>query len=273
MSRIDKVFEGLKKEGRKALIPYIAAGDPDMDTTRDLILELEAQGADIIELGVPFSDPIADGPTIQKAAMRALEGGVKVRKVLKLINKIRVGKSKNYQRVETPIVVMSYYNPILHYGLERFIKDLKSAGGDGIVVPDLPPDEADEILLFGKKYGIDIIFLLAPTSSAERTKKICDASSGYIYYVSVLGVTGARSYVSKDLNEKVRFIRRFTDKPIAVGFGVSTPAQVRDVASIADGVIVGSALIKVIEENLKSPNITKKVGIFFKGLRKGIKEV
>jgi len=273
MSRIDRVFESLKEEGRKALIPYIAAGDPDLDTTNDLILELEAQGADIIELGIPFSDPIADGPTIQKASMRALEGGVKVKKVLGLINKIRGRKSESCRGVETPIVVMSYYNPILHYGPERFVRELVSCGGDGIIIPDLPPDEADEILSAGKKHGIDIIFLLAPTSSRERTKIICDASSGYIYYVSVLGVTGARDYLSTSLEEKVRFIRKFTKKPIAVGFGISTPAQVRAVASVADGVIVGSALIKVIEENLKSQNLTKKVGGFLRELRKGIKEV
>ena len=273
MNRIDKVFEGLKNEGRKALIPYIAAGDPDLSTTEDLIFELEAQGADIIELGIPFSDPIADGPTIQKASMRALEGGVKVRKVLELINRIRKGKSKNHLRVETPIVVMSYYNPIIHYGLERFIRDFKFAGGDGIIVPDLPPDEADEILFHARKHEIDIIFMLAPTSSAERTKKICDASSGYIYYVSVLGVTGAREHLSTSLEERVRFIRKFTKKPIAVGFGISTPSQVRNVALVADGVIVGSALIKVIEENLESQNLTKKVGGFLRELRKGIKEV
>ncbi|OGL44592.1 MAG: tryptophan synthase subunit alpha [Candidatus Schekmanbacteria bacterium RBG_16_38_11] len=272
MSKIDGVFESLKKKGEKALIPYITAGDPDLAATKDLIFELEAQGADIIELGIPFSDPIADGPTIQKASMRAFEGGIKLSKILRLIEEVK-GKSNGYSwRVEIPLVVMSYYNPIFHYGVERFIRDFRCAGGEGIIVPDLPPDEAEEVLAGGKKYGVDIIFLLAPTSSEERIKKICDASSGYIYYVSVLGVTGTREFLSKSLSDRVKFIKRFTKKPIAVGFGISTPDQARAVASVADGVIVGSAIIKIIEENLNSPQMVKKVGGFLKRLKNGMRE-
>ena len=271
MSRIDGVFESLKRKGEKALIPYITCGDPDIAATKDLIFELEAQGANIIELGIPFSDPIADGPTIQKASMRALEGGIKLSRILRLIEEVK-GEDSGYSwRVEIPLVVMSYYNPIFHYGVDRFIIDFRCAGGDGIIIPDLPPDEAEEVLAGGKKYGVDIIFLLSPTSNEERIKKICDASSGYIYYVSVLGVTGEREFLNRSLADKVKFIKRFTNKPVAVGFGISTPEQARSVASVADGVIVGSAIIRIIEENLKSPKMVKKVGEFLRELKRGMK--
>jgi tryptophan synthase alpha chain len=191
---------------------------------------------------------------------------------LKLIEEIK-GRGYDYSwRLRIPLVAMSYYNPIFHYGVESFIKDFRQAGGEGIIIPDLPPDEADEVLAGGKKYGIDIIFLLAPTSSRERVKKICDASSGYIYYVSILGVTGARECLSKNLAERVKFIKGFTRKPVAVGFGISTPEQARAVASVADGVIVGSAIIKIIEENLGSPKMVKRVGRFLRRLKNGMRE-
>ena len=213
------------------------AGDTDVKRTRDLIGILENCGADIIELGVPFSDPLADGPTIQAAAQRALDAGTTMHTVIDLVSSVRTS-------TQVPIVLMTYYNPIFRYGEEKFIEDASSAGVDGIIVPDLPPDEAEEIVKFARKKPFDTIFLLAPTSTEERVRKVARASSGFIYYVSITGITGSKLVLDPAIALHMERIRAESDTPIAVGFGVSTPEDASVVSGFADGVIVGSAIVK-----------------------------
>lgn len=263
LSRIDKKFDEVKKKGVSAFIPYICAGDPDLKISGRILLELQRSGADIIELGIPFSDPIADGPTIQKASLRSLNSGTTVKKIHKLLKSLK-------DDIEVPLVVMTYYNPVLKYGIERFINDFKSVGVDGIIVPDLPPDEADDFIKISDNYDFDSIFLLSPTSNSQRIKKVSRASRGYIYYVSVLGVTGARKSLSGALGGKIKEIKKYTKLPISVGFGISSPQQVGYISQIAEGVIVGSAIIKVIEANVGCGEIEKKVGKYVRSLLSGI---
>jgi tryptophan synthase alpha chain len=264
MSRIKITFSRLKKNNETALIPYIMAGDPDLATTKKLVLELEKAGCDLIELGAPFSDPLADGPTIQKAAIRSLRNNTSISDVLKLVAEIR-SESK------VPLILMTYYNLIFKHGEERFVNEAVSAGLDGMILPDLPPEEAGLLIPLAKKAGLDTIFLLAPTSTDERIKLVCKVSQGFIYYVSLTGVTGARSGVQESVKGSLHKIKTVTDKPVAVGFGISTPDQAAQVALWgADGVIVGSALVKVIEENIGSPELIKNVVTFVKALKKGV---
>jgi tryptophan synthase alpha chain len=237
MSRIGKKFRNIVGEGKKAFIPYIMAGDPNITRTVELIRILEDCGADIIELGVPFSDPLADGPTIQKAAQRALSEGVTLHRVIDLVADVR-------KRTQTPIVLMTYYNPIFKYGEERFVRDASAAGVDGIIVPDLPPDEAGSILSFSRKSDFDIIFLVAPTSTEERSERVARSSRGFIYYVSITGITGSKLSMDSSIMSHVSKIRSISGKPVAVGFGISTPEEAAEVAAFADGVIVGSAIVK-----------------------------
>jgi len=233
---------------KKAFIPYITAGDPDLASTGKLVLALEKSGADIIELGIPFSDPIADGPTIQAASYRALQGGATLSKIFELVRKLR-------KVTGIPIVFMTYYNPVLAYGLRRFFNSCRSCGVDGVIIPDLPVEESGELTTLGKKFGISTIFLVAPTSTNDRIKNIVKRSTGFIYYVSSTGVTGTRKNLSPDIVKKIKLIRSFTAKPIAVGFGVSDPKQARMIAKTADGVIVGSAIVRIVGEGRGS--ITK----------------
>ncbi len=264
MSRIKNTFNRLRKRKETALIPYIMAGDPDLATTKTLIHELEQAGADIIELGAPFSDPLADGPTIQKAALRSLRNGTRVADVLDLVADIR--KSSNI-----PLILMTYYNLIFKYGEERFVRDAAAAGLDGVILPDLPPEEAGVLIPAAKKAGIDTIFLLAPTSTDERIKLVSKVSQGFIYYVSLTGVTGARAGVQSSIRDSLIDIKRVSDKAVAVGFGISSPDQAAQVAGWgADGVIVGSALVKVIEEHAGSPELTAKAAAFVKALKQGV---
>lgn len=260
MSRIEKKFAELKKKGEKALIAYIMAGDPCLEETERLIIELEKGGADLIELGIPFSDPLADGPTIQKAAIRALKQDVSLKDVIDLVKKVR-------KVTQVPIIFMSYYNPVFKYGEDKFVADAVRSGVDGIIVPDLPPEEAVSLKGFASKKRLDTIFLLAPTSDEERIKKVGNISKGFIYYVSVTGVTGAREGISKDVRGMVKKIKSESRMPVAVGFGISRPEQAREVASLADGVIVGSAIVKIIEENIGKPAMVKKVRDFAKSLK------
>jgi tryptophan synthase alpha chain len=256
-SRISRKFEALKKEGKKAFIPYIMAGDPSIGRTREAIRILEDCGADIIELGVPFSDPLADGPTIQAAAQRALEGGTTMHTVMDLVSSLR-------STTQIPIILMTYYNPIFKYGNEKFVEDASSAGVDGIIVPDLPPDEAEGIIRLARKKPFDTIFLLAPTSTDERIKKVCHASRGFIYYVSITGITGSRLTLDPAIESHMAHIRAASDTPIAVGFGISTPEDASMVARFADGVIVGSAIVKRIndaDEELKKYLLSLRDGI------------
>lgn len=265
MSRISAIFKRLKRKDEKALIPYIMAGDPDMELTEELVLEMERSGGDIIELGIPFTDPLADGPVIQKAHYRALKNKVTLKDVLNLVRRVR-GKT------EIPLVLMTYYNPVFKYGDGSFIKDAVASGVDGVIIPDLPDEEAKDFVKVSKREGLDTIFLLAPTSTPERIRMITRDSRGFIYYVSITGITGARIEEMDSIKGSLRKIREFTDKPVAVGFGISTAEEARKISEWADGIIVGSAIVRVIEENLGSPSIVNKVGEFVKRLSEGIKE-
>ena len=241
MSRIGKKFRELRKKNAKAFIPYIMAGDPDIGRTRELVTILQDCGADIIELGVPFSDPLADGPTIQKAAQRALQQGVTLASVIDFVADLR-------KTTQIPIIIMTYYNLIFKYGEERFIADATSAGIDGMIIPDLPPDEASPALGIARRSGFDIIFLLAPTSTKDRIRKVARASGGFIYYVSITGITGANLSLDPAIGEHIAGIRSVSAKPVAIGFGISTPDEAAAVAPLADGVIVGSAIVKRVNE-------------------------
>ena len=264
-SRIERVFCELKKRGEKALITFITAGDPGLEETKRLILELERAGADIIELGVPFSDPMADGPTIQASSERAIRNGTTLPKVLSLVREIR-------QKSNIPIVLFGYYNPVFTYGLERFARDVKRAGVDGILVVDLPPEEAGELKRVLKPQGVDLIFLLTPTSNTRRLRVVTENASGFVYYVSVTGVTGVRKRLSGSIKDQIKRARRYTHLPIGVGFGISTPQQARKVCRWADGVIVGSAIINILAENRSPSVLVKRVGTFVRQIKEAIKK-
>ena len=267
MNRINKTFDRLKKEKRRAFIPYITAGDPDIATTKKIVMSLEKAGADLIELGIPFSDPLADGPTIQGAIYRALKRGCTVKKVLAMVKGLR-------KTVDVPLVFMTYYNIVLNYGLKRFIKDAKSKGVDGIIVPDLPMEESGELTALADKEDFCVIMLAAPTTPPGRFKEIAKKSRGFIYYVSLTGVTGVRKELSAKLKTEVGKLKKLTTKPVCVGFGVSNAPQARRVAASSDGVIVGSAIIKTIEKNLANKSaLLRRVTSFAESLAKAIHSV
>lgn len=244
MSGIEAVFASCRQEKRAAFIPYLTGGDPDLETSAVLVEALAEGGADIIEVGVPFSDPIADGPVNQRAAVRALEAGATLPGILEMIARIRA-------RIETPIVLFSYFNPLMAHGLETVAEQAAISGVDGILCVDLPPDEPDGGWRdFCQSAGVDSIYLLAPTSTPERVKVVAGASTGFVYYVSRTGVTGVQKDLTDELQREVKKIRRRVDLPLAVGFGISSPEQVSAVGKVADGVVVGSALVRLVEENL-----------------------
>jgi len=243
VNRIEKVFKKLKAQNKKAFIPYIMAGDPSIEKTKEIVIMFEECGADIAELGVPFTDPLADGPTIQRAAERALKNGVTLKKVIALVKDLR-------QKTKIPLVLMTYYNPVFKYGEERFIADAKDAGVDGVIIPDLPPDEAGEVTRLAKNAAVASIFLLAPTSTDERIKKVARASTGFIYYVSITGITGAQLLLDGSIEKSINGIRKISDKPVAVGFGISMPDEAEAVAGISDGVVIGSAIVKKAQASL-----------------------
>ena len=259
MNRIDKKFRDLKKRKRKALIAFLTAGDFGLSTTKKLVLEFDKRGVDIIELGVPFSDPVADGPTIQASSERALKRGTKLKDIIKMVKELR-------RSTGIPVVLMGYYNPVLKYGLKRFVSDCVRSGVDGVIIPDLPPDEADELTEAAKNRDFATIFLLSPTSTPERIRLVSKRSKGFIYYVSLTGITGARAKLPKELVSRVRLIKRYSDKPVCVGFGVSRPEQVREIARAADGIIVGSAIVKEIEKNSKRKDFIRRVGDYVQKL-------
>lgn len=242
MNRIDQVFQACRAEGRAAMIYYLTAGFPDALATEEAVDALAAGGCDVLELGFPFSDPIADGPTIQRSSYEALKGGVTVGEILELCGRIRA------RHPQLPIVLFTAYNLIFHLGDEAFCAAAAKAGADAVLAPDLPPEEAASLLEQERRQGLHQIFLVAPTTTPERAKMIADACGGFVYYVSLKGVTGARAALPADLHEKVAALKGLTDKPVAVGFGVSTPEQAGRIAAFADGVIVGSALIKLMGE-------------------------
>jgi tryptophan synthase alpha chain len=264
--RISETFKRLKKEGKKALITFITAGDPDIRTTKKMILQLERNGSDIIELGVPFSDPMADGPTIQASSERALKRRVTLAECLSVVKEVR-------KRSEVPIVLFGYYNTFLQYGLRRVARDAKDSGVDAFLAVDLPPEEAAGFRKGLRKNNIDLIFLLTPTSDDERMRKVARAASGFIYFVSVTGVTGARGALSRDVHGYVKRIREFSGLPVGVGFGISTPAQAREAVRFSDAAIVGSALINEISKAGSEGEALRNAGRFVKGLRQGIDRI
>jgi tryptophan synthase alpha chain len=255
MTRISQTFEYLQKTHERALIPYVTAGDPDLEMTKRLVREMVRRGADIIEIGVPFSDPLADGPIIQRASQRALQGGTTLRKILQTVSELR-------HEVDVPLVLMTYYNPVLRYGEEAFVANALDAGVDGIIVPDLPPEEGQSLMELTTDTPLEMIFLAAPTSTSARLALISEASRGFIYYVSRLGTTGVRDHLADDLRIMLEKVRASTSKPIAVGVGVSTPEHVRLVAELADGVVVGSAILKLIEDLEDRADRLEHVGDF-----------
>lgn len=270
MSRIQTRFAQLKKEGRPGLVTFIAAGDPDQATCQALLDALPAAGADIIELGMPFTDPMADGPAIQEASLRALNAGASLAKTLDMVRGFRT------QNKETPIVLMGYYNPIYIWGAERFAKDAVAAGVDGIIIVDLPPEEAGEMVPHAKAAGLDFIVLTTPTTDDIRLPTVLANASGFVYYVSIAGVTGAAAAKSSDVKVAVERIRRHTDLPIAVGFGIKTAENVRDVGMCADAAVVGSAIVSKLAaqldpSNRAMPGLIEDVTAFVGELAKGVR--
>lgn len=241
MTRIDDTFARLRAEGKKAFVSYIMAGDPDLETSLAVLKGLPAAGVDIIELGIPFTDPMADGPTIQLAGQRALEGGQTLQKTLDMVAEFRKGDNA------TPIVLMGYYNPIYSRGVDKFLVDAAAAGVDGLIVVDLPPEEDAELCLPAQAAGLNFIRLATPTTDAKRLPKVLQNTSGFVYYVSVTGITGAAAAQAGEVAPEVARIKQSTDLPVIVGFGITTPDAAQTIASVADGCVVGSAIVKEID--------------------------
>lgn len=260
MTRIEKKFAELKSEGRKGFIPYITAGDPSLDITLELVLALDKAGADVIEFGIPFSDPIADGPVIQRATERALRSNANLPAILKLGGKIR-------QKSAIPLVLFSYYNPLFSYGLERLAKDAAQAGFDGVLASDLTVEESEPFIHAMRAHGLNTVFLVAPTSSPERMKKIAETSNGFLYAVSRTGVTGEQQELASDLKTFLQTLRSHTNSPIAVGFGISRPEHVRAVWQEADAAVVGSSIVKEIEQHIGKPDLVQRVAEFAEWLK------
>lgn len=244
MSRIASTFKSLKKESRSAFVPFVTAGDPDSDTFFEILQMLPAAGADVIEIGIPFSDPMADGPINQASYLRALKSGMTVVKMLELVRRFRKTDNK------TPVVLMGAYNPIHAYGTARFARDAAEAGVDGFLIVDLPAEEDDVLRIPASSHGVDMIRFLAPTTDDERLKVVLDGASGYLYYASIAGITGTKTYAESDVRASLQRIKRATDLPCVVGFGIKTPGQAGDIARIADGAVVGSAIVARVEKGV-----------------------
>jgi len=265
MNRIDALFTGRGSTNEKALVIYLTAGDPDIETTEELLKTIQDAGADIIEVGIPFSDPMADGPTIQRAACRALEKGITLAQVLEMIAGLR-------DSITVPIVLFGYYNPILSFGPKKFAHEAARSGVDGVLVVDLPPEEKNELTRYTDKEGIHFITLVSPVSTGERLTGIIDEAQGFLYYVSVTGVTGARDSLPEGLLEDIEKVRDLTELPVAVGFGVSNPQMAADLGSIADGVVVGSALVDIVEKHGENKKrLLKEVGGFVSSLQDALR--
>jgi tryptophan synthase alpha chain len=266
MSRIQKTLAELKARGEAALIPFITAGDPDLPTTLKIMQALERGGADCIELGIPFSDPSADGPTIQRSSERALKRPVPLAAIFRLVRDFR-------RSSQVPVILFGYFNPFFRFGLEKFARQAASAGADGVLCVDLPPEESDELKRWTDGLDLDLIFLLSPTSGPHRVSLVARKGRGFIYYVSVTGVTGARHDLDKGLRSQVAKVRKAGSLPVAVGFGISTPEQAAWIAGFADAVVVGSALVARIEHAKGNPEKVKKAGAFVAQLKKAIRQV
>lgn len=262
MSRIEKKFNELKELNQKALITFITAGDPTLDATKALAAEMQEKGADIIELGIPYSDPIAEGPVIQKANERALKNKIKIKDVMKAVKEMR-------ETVTVPLVFLLYYNCILQYGAEKFFEDCTKAGIDGLIIPDLPYEERDEIQGTADKYPVDLITLVAPTSK-DRIEKAVKNAKGFLYCVSSLGVTGVRNTFETDFEEFFAYINKHTAIPKALGFGISTPEHIRKLKRYCEGLIVGSAIVKLVEKSNGPDEAAYTVGAYVKSLREAL---
>jgi tryptophan synthase alpha chain len=255
MSRIKEAFDNLAREQKKGFIPFITAGDPDLETTKHLMIELANVGATLIELGIPFSDPMADGPVIQRASERALRHGFGLSEILDLVRDVR-------KQTKVPIVLFSYFNPLLQFGLEKLVREAEHAKIDGILVTDLTPEEAGRFSAMLRAHEIDLIFLVAPTSTDERLKMIAERASGFIYAVSRAGITGAREAVSAEAEQLVNRVRLVSDLPVAVGFGISKAEHVAEVWRYADAAVVGSAIVKMIEDQSGNGDLVREIGQF-----------
>ena len=259
MSRIEKRLVSLN--GNKALVAFYTAGDPDLSASKDIFAVIEKNGADIIEIGVPFSDPLADGPTIQASSHRSLQKGTTLKKIIQLVADIR-------KTSELPIILMTSFNPVFVYGKKEFVADAVKAGVDGMIIPDLPPEEAEEFL--GIAEGLDLVFLLAPTSTPDRIQQVGKVSKGFIYYISLTGTTGTKEALSAGLKKKVNEIKKSVSLPVLVGFGVSGPEQAKQAAEASDGVIIGSAIVKLIAEHSDPAERDRKLADFLASIKKAI---
>ncbi|MDD5348365.1 MAG: tryptophan synthase subunit alpha [Candidatus Omnitrophica bacterium] len=259
MNRIDKTFKRLRQQRKKAFIAFITAGYPSLRTTEELVLGFARAGVDIVELGIPFSDPIADGPVIQQSSFEALKKKTTLVKVLSLVKGLR-------RKTGIPVCFMSYYNPLYAFGPERFLRRARESGVDGLIIPDLPCEEAGDFLRLCDKYGIDLIQFIAPTTTRQRCRKICGLARGFIYYISLTGTTGVRKKLAQDISGHLRSVRSMTRKPVCAGFGISNRRQVAKVSQLCDGVIVGSAIVNKVGENTGKKDLAQRVTKFVKGL-------
>ncbi|WP_093882657.1 tryptophan synthase subunit alpha [Syntrophus gentianae] len=265
-SRIAQTFQLLKSRGEKALVAYVTAGDPDLEKTRQILVGLKDAGVDILEIGVPFSDPTADGPVIQEAAQRALKKGATLAKILDMIEGLR-------KTIDLPpVVLFGYYNPIYAYGIERFAQRAKAAGVDGLLVVDLPPEEAGELRRETDAKGLDFISLIAPTTSEERMRQIARQGQGFLYYISITGVTGTAKPDTESVKKDLARIQSFTDLPLVVGFGISTPEQARAFSFLADGIVIGSAFVRLIAEFAESPDLVPQVSALARKIKEAMEE-
>ncbi|WP_101340745.1 tryptophan synthase subunit alpha [Cereibacter azotoformans] len=259
MTRIDDTFRRLRAEGKKAFVAYIMAGDPDLETSLEVMKGLPGAGVDIIELGMPFTDPMADGPTIQTAGQRALEGGQTLARTLGMVREFRRGDAS------TPIVMMGYYNPIHARGVDRFVAEAQEAGIDGLIVVDLPPEEDAELCLPAQAAGLNFIRLATPTTDDRRLPKVLQNTSGFVYYVSITGITGAAAAQAVDVAPEVARLKAATDLPVIVGFGITSPEAARDIAGVADGCVVGSAIVKLVAEGRPVAEVLDRVAALAAG--------
>jgi tryptophan synthase alpha chain len=264
MGRIGDKFESLRGGKEKALIVYLTVGDPSLSITKKLILGLEKAGVDILEIGVPFSDPTADGPVIQAASQRALKAGTTLEGVLELVTEVR-------KVSEIPVVLFGYFNPIFAYGVKKFTHSAREAGVDGVLIVDLPYEEAKELRMYTDPVGIDFISLLAPTTDGKRLSKISAEATGFLYYISITGITGTAAPKIDNIKTEVNKIRKITGLPIAVGFGISKPQQAREIALFADGVVIGSAVVRLIDENKNNPDLVKIVADYASEIKKALR--
>lgn len=264
MTRIDKKFAALKAENKKGLVTFITAGDPSIDQSATILRTLPQSGADFIEIGMPFTDPMADGPAIQDSSLRALKNGMNLKGVLKMLTEFRETNQ------ETPVILMGYFNPIYAYGIEDFMTDAAKAGADGLIIVDLPPEEDEELRLPATKAGLDLIKLVTPTTNDERLKTVIEHASGFLYYVSITGVTGTKSANIDEVGKHIAHIKTQTNLPVAVGFGIKTPIDAANMSKIADAVVVGSSIVQNMQENQKDDNLSAIISSQALALKKAI---